>query len=161
MEVLKFPHSDLSKPCKEVTVFGPELKVMLEAMWETMKRERGVGLAANQVGILYRMFTMEGPNQEKLFIINPRILDFSKAPSSLKEGCLSAPGELIRLYRPMWVNVCYQDETGKQVIRTFVDVHSVCVQHEMEHLNGISFMQNKNIPKMTRRELAKKWGMKI
>ena len=161
MEVLKYPDPRLLKPCKEVKVFTPELKILLESMWETMKAERGIGLAANQVGLEYRMFTMSGPNEEKLFLVNPKIIASGTNPSPISEGCLSAPGEMIKVYRPSWVKVEYKNEEGKSFVRVFVDVHSVCAQHEIEHLDGKSFLQNKNIPKNTRISLAKKWGLKI
>lgn len=160
MHILKFPNPDLFKPCKEVTVFGPELKVMLESMWETMIAERGLGLAANQVGLPYRMFTMIH-KEEKLFIVNPRVLEYSKHPSDIAEGCLSAPGELVKLYRPDWVKLSFQDENGTLQTRIFMDIHSVCVQHEIEHLDGKSYLQNKAIPKRIRTMLAKKWGFKV
>jgi peptide deformylase len=161
MEIIKYPDSRLFKPCKPVTVFDENLNTLLEAMWETMKRERGMGLAANQVGLESRMFTMEGPNEEKIFLVNPKILEFGKTPSPLKEGCLSAPGQMISLFRPMWVKVTFQDQTGKAHARVFSDIHSICVQHEIEHLDGKSFLQNKAIPKATRKQLAEKWGIKL
>ena len=160
MQVLKYPDPRLLTPCKEVTVFGDELKVLLESMWEIMKRERGMGMAANQVGLEYRMFVME-EGESKHFIVNPKILDHGKNPSAKPEGCLSAPGEMIRLYRPDWVTVAYQNEKGEHLKRTFVDIFSVCAQHEIEHLDGKSFLQNKNIPKRVRVSLAAKWGLKV
>lgn len=160
-EVLKYPDSRLFKTCKEVTVFGPELLVLLEAMWETMVKERGMGMAANQVGLEYRMFTMKGLNEEKLFIVNPKIIEFSNVPCDLSEGCLSAPGQMIKLYRPLWVRTTFQNEKGEHFTQVFSGIHSVCFQHELEHLEGKSFLQNKAIPKKLRIFLAKKWGLEI
>jgi peptide deformylase len=160
MEVLKYPDARLLKPCKEVTVFGPELVVLLESMWETMIKERGMGMAANQVGLEYRMFTMSYRAQ-KLFVVNPTIVESSKNPSDLAEGCLSAPGQMIKLYRPNWVKLSFQNEKGEKLNATFTDIHAVCVQHEIEHLDGKSFLQNKAIPKSMRKFLAEKWGLKI
>lgn len=157
MEIVKFPNPVLFKKCKDVTVFTPELKVLLEAMWETMVRERGIGLAANQVGLEYRMFVMD-ETTEKHFIVNPKILQAGELPCDQAEGCLSAPGQLVKLYRPNWVTIAYQNENGEHKKRTFVGIHSVCVQHEMEHLEGKSFLQNKTIPKKLRMFLAQKWG---
>lgn len=156
MEILKYPDPRLLKPCKDVIVFGTELKVLLESMWETMKRERGIGMAANQVGLEYRMFVMD-ETIEKHFIINPKVIDIGKYPCDQQEGCLSAPGQMVKLYRPNWVTIAYQNESGEHRRRTFVGVHSVCVQHEMEHLYGKTFLQNKAIPSRIRKELAKKW----
>lgn len=161
MEILKFPHPLLFEKCKELTVFGPELKIILDAMWDTMKKTSGMGLAANQVGVLFRMFVMEGPDHEKIYLVNPKIIRRSKIPANLKEGCLSAPGDLLVLAeRASWTELTYQDETGKEHKRVFKDIWSVCVQHEIGHLDGESFLESKSIPKAIRKELAKKWKIK-
>lgn len=161
MEILKFPNPILSTKCSPVTVFGEELKTILEGMMETMKRSNGVGLAANQVGLKLYMFTMEGPNEEQLALVNPKILSKSQAPANLKEGCLSAPGEfLVRPDRVLWVEVEFQDAVGDKKKRVFKGIHAVCVQHEIEHLDGKGFMESKTLPKKKRQELATKWGIK-
>jgi peptide deformylase len=161
MDILKFPHPALFKECKEVSVFSPELKVLLEAMWETMIRSHGLGLAANQVGLEFKMFTMHGPNEEKLFIINPKVIRKSLKSANIREGCLSAPGEFIVIgNRADWIQIEFQDETGSVHKRIFNDLYAICVQHEMEHLMGKSFLQSKTIPKDKRYELKKKWGVK-
>lgn len=161
MEILKFPHPTLSEVCTPVTVFGEELKILLDAMWDTMKSTTGMGLAANQVGLTFRMFVMEGNEGERIYLVNPEILKKSLAISAIKEGCLSAPGEMIQTNsRAEWVQVRYYDESGNYRNKVFTDVYSVCVQHEIDHLNGKSFMEIKTIPKSKRKELAKKWGLK-
>lgn len=161
MEILKYPDKHLFTPCKEVTVFGPELLVMLDAMWETMIKERGVGLSANQVGIEYCMFTMEGANKEKYYIVNPKIISRSAAPANVKEGCLSAPNEFLILNeRSLWVEVVFQNEKGERQRKVFEGIRSVCAQHEMDHLQGKSYLQSKSLSKKQRMNLAKKWGFK-
>ena len=160
MEVLKFPHPALFQKTKSVTVFGPELKVLLDSMWDTMKKSYGLGMAANQVGLDYSMFVMEGPTLERVYAINPSITLSSPNPANLKEGCLSAPDEiLIRPDRKSWIKLVFQDETGKSHTRIFKDIHAVCVQHEMEHLEGKAFIDSPSLTKQKRRELAKKWGL--
>lgn len=161
MEIVKYPNPALFKACKEVTVFGPELKVLLDSMWETMVAARGVGLAANQVSLNMRMFTMEGPNNERLYIVNPKIVSKSKGVSNMSEGCLSAPGQMLKLFRAAWVQLEFQDENGHHFNRNFGDVHSICVQHEIEHLDGKTYLQNRAIPKKLRIFLADKWGFKV
>jgi len=161
MEILKFPHPSLSTVCEKVTVFGPELKVLLEAMWDTMKKTPGIGLAANQVGLKFRMFVMEGKDGEKFFIVNPIIAGNSLKLSTLKEGCLSAPGEIVYTgSRYDYVQLRYQDENGKEHTRGFTGILAVCVQHEIEHLNGENFMKSKMLSREQRKYLAKKWGLK-
>lgn len=160
MEILKFPDKRLFIKCEPVTVFGDELKTILEGMWETMIQHHGMGLAANQVGLNYHMFTMKGLEDEKIFLVNPKILSRSVALANLNEGCLSAPGEfLTRVDRVGWVEVEFQNELNETKRRVFKGIQSVCVQHEMEHLEGRGFMQSTSIPKNKRQELAKKWGL--
>lgn len=161
MQILKFPHPELFESGKEVTVFGPELKVLLDSMWDTMKANNGLGLAANQVSLLHRMFVMEGPKAERLYVINPKITLKSIGAANLKEGCLSAPGEfLVRSDRAAWVQVKFKNADNKEQVRVFSGLHAVCVQHEIEHLDGVSFMESKLITKSKRNQLAKKWGLK-
>lgn len=162
MKILKFPNSSLFEVCKEVTVFGPELKILLKSMFDTMIENNGIGLAANQVGLKFRMFVMLGPMTEKVYLVNPKILGRSIVSANLKEGCLSAPGELLILEeRSQWVKVSYQDETGKLHEKVFSGISAVCVQHEMDHLNGKSHLMSKSLNKSKRKELAKRWGIKI
>lgn len=161
MVILKFPNPALFKVCAPVTVFGEELKVLLTAMWETMVASNGIGLAGNQVGLGFRMVVMLGPNDEQLFMVNPEIVQRSIVPANLREGCLSAPGEFVELSeRASWIKVKFQDERGAEKTRVFTGIHSVCVQHETDHLDGKSHLQSTTIPKAKRKELAKKWGLK-
>jgi peptide deformylase len=161
MELLKFPHPNLFVPCKEVTVFGEELKTLLDGMWSVMLKGGGLGLASNQVGLNHRMFVMGGLNNEKIFLVNPKIVNRSIQPANMNEGCLSAPGEFVLLTeRVFWVQVEFQDHAGKQLSRVFKGLHSVCVQHEIDHLDGKSHLMSKSIPKVRRKQLYKKWGIK-
>jgi peptide deformylase len=141
-------------------VFGPELLFLLESMYETMKANNGLGLASNQVGLDYRMFVMAAPDEEKLFLVNPVITARSIALANYKEGCLSAPGEFLLLDRAAWVEVKFQNEKGEEQKRLFNAIFAVCVQHEIDHLNGKSHLESKSIPKAQRKLLAKKWGLK-
>ncbi len=161
MKILQFPHPSLFKKCQDVTVFGKELKLLLDAMWETMVASNGAGLAANQVDLPFNMFVMEGPNRQKWYLVNPKITNKSKIPANLKEGCLSAPGEFLVINeRVNWVQIEYQNELGKNFSVIFEGIYAICVQHEMEHLQGKGFMESKSIPKHIRKKLAKKWGFK-
>jgi peptide deformylase len=161
MKVLKFPHPALFKVCTPVTVFGTELKVLLDNMYRTMQSNNGIGLAANQVGLEQRMFVMEGP-EGRINLVNPIILKRSMVTSLFREGCLSAPGEMIITgSRRDWVEVTYRDANGNNKVGVFKGIHSVCIEHEIEHLDGKSFMDSKTIPKAKRKELAKKWGIKL
>lgn len=160
MKILKFPHPFLLKPTVLVNVFGVELSVLLDSMWEIMLANNGLGLSANQLGLPFKMFVMKGPSG-RLNIINPVILKQSLKQADLKEGCLSAPGEFVIVpSRVDWIQMRYTDEAGQSKVITLKEIHAVCAQHELEHLQGETFMTNKSIPKNIRRKLSKKWGLK-
>lgn len=162
MKILRYPDPFLLKACDPVLVFDERIKATLDEMWETMTSANGIGLAANQVGILYRMFTMLGPDEEKLYMLNPQILKRSEIPAAKTEGCLSAPGEFLELdERASWVLVEFQDETGTVKQRVFRDIHSVCVQHEIDHLDGKTHLLSPTLSSKDRKKLAKKWGLKL
>lgn len=160
MELLRFPNSLLFEVMPEVTVFGEELQILLDAMYDTMKSRNGLGLAANQVGLSFRMFVMEGPGG-RINAVNPFFISKSVKPANTREGCLSAPGDFVVVpSRAEWVQMQYQNEKGEKTLVTLKGLHAVCAQHELEHLDGKSFLSNKSIPKYTRKSLEKRWGIK-
>jgi peptide deformylase len=162
MKILKYPDPFLFKVCKQVKPeeFDENLEKLLEQMWEVLETEKAVGLSANQVGLDLKMFVMKGPKDEKLFFINPEITKKSLNPISLEEGCLSAPGQILTITdRASWVELVYQDLLGQTKRAVFHNLHSVCVQHEMEHLNGKTFLQSNTIPRKFKMALAKSWKL--
>lgn len=160
MEILKFPHPALFQTTNEVTVFDDALAERLAVMHEAMERENGLGLAANQLGFMDRMFIMKGTNGI-IDLINPVITWRSILPAKLKEGCLSAPGDfLIVPSRKSTIQVKFQDASGEERSTIYRDLLAVCVQHEIDHLNGNVFFADKSIPKSQRNSMMKKWGIK-
>jgi peptide deformylase len=160
MKILKFPDPILLQSCEEVVSFDTDLMDMLDSMWKIMKRNSGLGLAANQVGIRLDMFVMETP-EGRLNLINPYVSASSEEKANLEEGCLSAPGELIVVPgRSKWCQVMFQNENGEYMSAIFTGIFAVCAQHEIEHLDGKSFVEHKSIPKTARKLLQKKWGVK-
>lgn len=159
MKIVKFPHKSLFTKTQQVTVFGPELKVLLDRMYQVMLENKGIGLAANQVELTFRMFVMEGPDGP-IYLVNPKIVWESKTNASIREGCLSAPAEFVVLGRSAIVKVEYQDETGATHTKLFNDIHAVCAQHEIEHLDGKAFLQHKSLTKVQKKQLQSKWGIK-
>jgi peptide deformylase len=160
MVVLRFPNPFLSTATREVTVFGEELKILLDSMYEVMRLESGIGLAANQVGLLYKMFVMDGP-AGRLNIVNPIVVSMSGKSANTKEGCLSVPGEFILVpSRVEWIQLRYKNESGADKSIVLKGIHSVCAQHELDHLQGKIFMYDKSIPRYERKRLAKKWRTK-
>ena len=141
MEILKFPAPELYTKCTEVTEFNPALKHVLVEMFNLMLKNNGMGLAANQVGICKRMFVMKATDGTGYAIVNPVLLYKSDQEAKIIESCLS--GDLndgVDNKRAETITIEYQDETGKKLTSTFHRLNSVCVQHEMEHLEGKAFM---------------------
>ena len=114
-----------------------------KVMYDTMAKYGGLGLAANQVGLPYRMFIMGGhPSIEQgkiRSIFNPLINDVSKETVNMKEGCLSFPFLFLMINRPKWVSVKYTDQHGKEIEETLHGMSARIFQHENEHMNGYLF----------------------
>ncbi|MDD5547045.1 MAG: peptide deformylase [Candidatus Omnitrophica bacterium] len=128
----------LRKPCKDLTE-AQDLDIIVE----TLKTEiylggvqRGVGLAANQIYIPYRVCLISVGIMVPLILVNPVIVKEQK-PKLVREGCLSLPGVDIEIERPMYVKVKALDESRRPVKYTFTGERAQCVRHEIDHLNGI------------------------
>jgi peptide deformylase len=102
-----------------------------------MKREGGIGLAANQAGISKRVFVMRHQG-DVIACWNPEILEFGKVSTDFNEGCLSFPDEICTVTRPEEIDVLYYNCVGKPIQKRLVGIESRCFQHELDHLNGIT-----------------------
>ena len=113
-------------------------------MLETMYAAPGIGLAAVQIGILKRLIVIDiSKDKEKknpLFLINPEIVSKSKNTSMYEEGCLSLPGHFAEIERPSECQINFLDYNGKKKEITAKGLLSTCIQHEVDHLNGILFI---------------------
>lgn len=128
----------LRKKCKEVKEIDNRTLQLIEDMKETMYKENGVGLAAPQVGILKRVIVIdigEGP----IVAINPEIVEMSGSNIDL-EGCLSVPGAQGKVERPDYVRVKALNEKGEEVIYEGRDFLARAFCHEIDHLNGVLFI---------------------
>ena len=105
-------------------------------MYRTMKKANGIGLAANQVSVGIRMFVMYG----EMILINPKIIETSSIMQLVEEGCLSFPNLFMKLKRPQSVVVEYYDKNLNKKVDRFEDMWAQCIQHEIEHLDGICFI---------------------
>ena len=111
-------------------------------MVETMHKYNGVGLAAPQVGILKRAIVIDlYDGEEPLQLVNPKIIK-AKGKQEVEEGCLSFPNEYAKMVRPKEVTVEALDRDGKKVIITGKDLLAQALAHEIDHLNGILFVDN-------------------
>ena len=131
----------VSKPVKEV---GIEEQTLMNDMLETMYNAPGIGLAAIQIGIPKRMLVIDisrdEENKDPHIFINPEILDPAENLSTFEEGCLSVPGVWEEIERPDECNVRFLDVNGSENNIRYSGMMATVIQHEMDHLNGIVFV---------------------
>ena len=112
----------------------------VEELWNYQKSIGGVGLSANQVGIDAKVFTM-GLKQHRWNIINPKLISTSDESVMMEEGCLSAPGLMLKVKRPEKCTLAYMNENQEEVIEEFDGIWARIVLHEYDHMLGQSFLQ--------------------
>lgn len=137
--IVTLGNQTLRKKSKPIVAFDNSLAVLLDEMKSTMIQERGVGIAAVQVGVLRRAIVIELDNREYLEIINPEILK-TKGKVSGNEGCLSVPGFFCDVTRPRYVKIKAQNRKGEWFEFEAEDFIARCVCHEIDHLEGILFV---------------------
>ncbi len=134
----------LRQPSKRITKIDNELRSLVRKMLQTMYSEDGIGLAAPQVGVNKQLLVIDAdPEDEKappLVLINPKITKSSKEMAKGQEGCLSIPGVYLDVIRPAEVEVSFKDEHGKPKKLKADDLVARVIQHEMDHLNGVLFV---------------------
>ena len=144
LEILTIPDKRLKCKSSEVKFFDNNLKIIIEDMFDTLKDSgNGIGLAAPQVGIKKRIVVIDLKEKNKsspVIFINPIILKKSSEKSSNEEGCLSIPGYYADVERAKEVEVEWLDLKGKKNKKIFSGLFSICIQHEIDHLNGILFI---------------------
>lgn len=128
----------LSKKCREVTVFDNKLAILLDDLYETMKKHEGVGLAAPQVGILKRAVVVDTGNG-RIDLVNPTVIKKDGTQTG-SEGCLSFPGIFGDVERPMDVTVRAQDKDGKWFEISGHELTARAFCHEIDHLDGKLFV---------------------
>jgi len=138
LSVVHYPDPRLRKTCLPVTEFDGDLAALAQRMLELMRAGRGVGLAAPQVGLLLRMFVMNGtddPEQDAVYI-NP-VIRAREGSAEAEEGCLSLPGVNVRVRRAQRCRIDAQDLRGQRVSIVGEDLVCRVWQHETDHLDGI------------------------
>ncbi len=145
-EVRKDGDEILSKKCREVEKIDDKIKELGQDMLDTMYKNDGIGLAASQVGILKRIivydisYIQEDAKKEGHILINPKITSRSKTMIEVEEGCLSFPDVYDNVLRHEKVTVEYTDLDGKKKKISAKDIEAVVLQHEIDHLDGIVFL---------------------
>ena len=146
LPIIVAPDPRLKVKAKPVTQVDDRIRKILDDMVETMHAAPGIGLAAPQVGHALRMLVVdiakEGEPSKPMKFINPEIAWTSKELTPWEEGCLSLPEQFAEVERPKEVKVRYLDETGAKREIHATGLLATCVQHEMDHLDGLLFVDH-------------------
>jgi len=143
-KILTEPDPFLRKKSKEVEAVDNEIRSLMDDMLETMYEAPGIGLAAIQIGVPKRVIVMdlsrENEKKQPMYFVNPKIITKSEIDSAYEEGCLSVPGQFAEIDRPDRCKVKYLDYNGEDQILNAEGLLATCIQHEIDHLEGILFI---------------------
>lgn len=159
LKLYEYPDPVLRKKCDKVTKVDDDLRLFLDDMLETMYADKGCGLAAPQVGVSKRIVvldyaTEEDEEKKPMFLINPEIIWKSEETVLFCEGCLSLPDQRADVERHERVRVHYTDYNGKEQEILAEDLLAIILQHEIDHLDGILYIDH--ISRLKRERLLKK-----
>ena len=164
--IYETPDAVLREISSPVETFDDELKTLVADMFETMYDAPGIGLAAVQVGVPIRLLVIDlqepaDPDdpeskivREPRVFVNPEILWHSDSEVPYTEGCLSVPEQYAEVMRPDKIRARWQDEKGKTYEEEIEGLLAVCLQHEMDHLNGVLFIDH--LSRLKRQMILKK-----
>jgi len=145
-KILTVPDVMLRKVSAPVITVDKEIKKLMDDMLETMYAAPGIGLAAVQVGVLKRVIVIDLSKEDEkktpLFIVNPEIIFKSNDLVSYEEGCLSIPNQFAEVKRPSSCKISFLDYNGKKKEMHAEGLLATCIQHEIDHLNGILFIDH-------------------
>ena len=142
LDIMKLGDEVLREKCKPVTEFDDALRILIQAMYETMEEANGIGLAAPQVGVDKRFFVVGLPDGTKKEFINPQITGTSVETSPYEEGCLSLPEVYHEVIRPSKVIINAQDMNGNPFTLKASGLMARVIQHEYDHLDGVLFIDH-------------------
>lgn len=157
-EIVLYPDPVLKQKTELVSEFDDELGILLDDMRETMYDANGIGLAAPQIGILKRVTVIDvSDDGSKVFeLINAEILS-GEGSVSIEEGCLSIPEYRESVTRKERITVKAQDRKGEEIQFEADDLLAICIQHELDHLDGVLFIDHLS---RLKREMFKRWYKK-
>ncbi len=143
-KILTEPNEILRQISKPVEKVGKEEQKLMDDMLETMYSANGIGLAAVQIGVPKRIIVMDLSKDEKIkeprYFVNPKIKNKDSLKSTYEEGCLSVPNQFAEIDRPKKCDIEYLDYNGKKKLLKAEGLLATCIQHEMDHLEGILFI---------------------
>ena len=155
LKVYQLGHEALRTPANRIVKVDDSIRKLVKDMLITMYSSKGIGLAAPQVGIQKRLLVIdlnfEDPNAPPMVFINPEIISSSASLDTYEEGCLSIPGVYLNVLRPSSIKLSYRDEMGRPKKMNADGLMARCIQHEIDHLNGVCF-----VDKVTDEEELKK-----
>ena len=154
LKIIKYPDPFLKQKCLPVTSFDKELKILTDNMLKTMYESEGIGLSAIQIGVLKRIIVIDITEELKkpLILINPVITPSNSKFLEFKEGCLSFPGIYESVKRNEEIAVDYNSIEGKKLSMKATGLLSICIQHEVDHLEGVVFLDRLSGLKRNRAE---------
>ena len=159
--IITEPNEILRQVSKPVIRVGNDERKLMDDMLETMYAANGIGLAAIQIGIPRRIIVMDiskDGNKNPMFFVNPVIKSKDKEKTTYEEGCLSVPNYFAEVDRPKYCEVEYLDYSGESKILKADGLLATCIQHEMDHLEGILFIDY--LSKLKKTMIVKKLSKK-
>lgn len=144
LEIVKYGNDVLKQKSIEVKEFDEDLKKFIDEMYETMKENHGIGLAAVQVGVLKNIIIVDTHEEEgigRVNLINPKITAYSVKTTIMEEGCLSIPDVYADVERPVVIKLKAQTINGEKVEMTARGLLARVIQHEIDHLSGELFVE--------------------
>lgn len=142
MKILIYPDPFLSRKSTPVKVFNKNLSQLCQKMFESMYKQNGVGLSATQIGLTHSIIVVNPTKKtsDEIVLINPRIIKRSDETCEEEEGCLSVPNLAAKIKRFVKITCQSFNLEGKKIISDFESLLSRIIQHEIDHLNGILFI---------------------
>ncbi len=159
MKIYTLGHPVLYKKSAVIPDIDKKIVDLAEAMIATMREGKGLGLAAPQIGENLRMFVCEAPNDIPRVFINPEIIGTAQEQIPYEEGCLSVPGIYADIIRPVGVSIQAWDTRGKPFTLDADDVLGRVIQHELDHLNGVLFLDR--LEEKKKKRLIKMYNKKV
>ncbi len=156
LPIVRYPDPRLRQPCQPVTVFDARLAELAGDLAATMRAAPGIGITAAHVGVLERLTVIEldGPASQRVYV-NPKIEWFSPELQRHIEGSVSMPGVTDEVERPARIRLTYQDLTGAEQTEDAAGLLSVCLQHEIDQLDGIFWIDR--LSRLKRERIVKKF----
>ena len=157
-KILTEPDPFLREKSKKIETVNDEIRSLMDDMLETMYAAPGIGLAAIQIGVPKRVIVIDlakdGEKKNPLYFVNPEIIANSNTDASYEEGCLSVPGQFAEVSRPDKCKVKFLDYNGNEKTLDAEGLLATCIQHEMDHLEGILFIDH--LSKLKKSMIVKK-----